>query len=435
MPRTDESYEELMFSYVREICGRFGPREPCSPAEINASNRTKEILENYCDSVEVEEYYCHPKGFLGYIRWFIWFYAVALLFYWSDLAWWIGLNPADLWPLSGVGAALIAFAFLVLFLQLMYLAEFVDPVFPKGLSQNLICKLKPKGRAERLVLLGAHIDSAYEFTLSSVLGFGAYVMMVLAILSSVALMTASALKCACTLFFGYPTLSPPTPIRSFNFALYWLTFTLKPAFMTIDPMLVVWIIGGFFVFLVSYFFVNMRKVVLGANDDLAGVAALIGAAKYLSQNRPKRTEVWIVVFGNEESMRGSKRFVEKHREELARRRAYTVNIEMVGCSSPLIAAKAEPMFLTKHAPEVYNLLVEAGEKAGIPVKSEVVPFGGSDSANFSRKKLLASQLVRLGRETASLWHTPRDTLENVDPKRIREALEVILEFVNLVDQK
>nr|MDO8061572.1 M20/M25/M40 family metallo-hydrolase [Candidatus Freyrarchaeum guaymaensis] len=435
MARTDESYEELMFSYVKEICERFGPRESCSPAEVGASNRTKEILEEYCDSVEVEEYYCHPKGFLGYIRWFIWIYVVALLFYWVDWAWWLGLNPSSLWPLSGVGASLIAFAFLVLFLQLMYLAEFVDPVFPKGRSQNVVCKLKPKGKPERLVLLGAHVDSAYEFTLSSVLGVGSYVIMALAILASAALMAASALKFVCTLLFGYPTPFPPTPVAPLNFALHWLASTLKHLFSVVDPSLVMWVAGGFFVFLVSYFFVNLRRVVLGANDDLAGVATLIGAAKYLSRNRLKRTEVWIVVFGNEESMRGSKRFVEKHREELDRRRAYTVNIEMVGCSSPLIAAKAEPMFLTKHAPEVYNLLVEAGEKAGIPVKSEVVPFGGSDSANFSRKKLLASQLVRLGRETASLWHTPRDTLENVDPKRIREALEVILEFVNLVDQK
>ncbi len=432
--RTDKSYEEFMFNYVKKICEEFGPREPCSSAEVEALNETGMILKNYCDSVEEEEYECHPKGFLGYIRWFIWFYVAALLLYWTDWVWWLGLNPAPLWPLSLVGATLIAFAFTVLFLQLMYLAEFIDPVFPKKSSLNVVGKLKPKGKAERLVILGAHVDSAYEFTLSSKLGRGAYVLLALGVLFAASLMVASALKFLGVMLMGHPP-TWPTPIPVLNTVVYQLSYLLKPLIGVLDAQLAFWLVGAVFVFLVSYFFVNTRRVVLGANDDLAGVAAIIGAAKYLSQNRPEKTEVWIVAFGNEESMRGSKRFVEKHYGELAERRAYTVNVEMVGCNSPLVASNAEPMYLTKHSPEVYELLAEAGKNAGIPVGVAAMPFGGTDSANFSRKGLLASALLRLGKETESLWHTPKDTPENVDAGKIREALEVLLEFVYLVDKK
>ncbi|MBS7287314.1 MAG: M20/M25/M40 family metallo-hydrolase [Candidatus Freyarchaeota archaeon] len=435
MVRTDESYEKLMFDYVKNICEEFGPREHCSPAEVEALKKTGKILEEYCDSVEVEEYECHPRGFLGYIRWFIWFYVAALLLYWTDWAWWLGVNPASLWFLSILGAAMIAFAFTVLFLQLMYLAEFVDPVFPKKRSLNVVGKLKPEGKAERLVILGGHVDSAYEFTLSSKFGRGSYVIMVAGIVASASLMVMAALKFIGVLLMGYPAPSWPTPIPALNTIIYQFSSVLKAAFGAFDIQLVLWLVGAVFVFLVSYFFVNTRRLALGANDDLAGVAAIIGAAKYLSQNRPKRTEVWIVAFGNEESMRGSKRFVEKHYRELAERRAYTVNVEMVGCGSPLVASTAEPMFLAKHSPEVYELLAEAGKVAGIPVKVGAMPFGGTDSANFSRKGLPASALLRIGKETESLWHTPKDTLENVDAGKIREALEVLLEFVNLVDKK
>lgn len=433
--RTDESYEKLMFDYVKNICEEFGPREHCSPAEIEALKKTGKILEKYCDSVEAEEYDCHPRGFLGYIRWFIWFYIAALLLYWTDWTWWLGFNPAFLWPLSIVGAAMIAFAFIVLFLQLMYLAEFVDPVFPKKRSLNIVGKLKPKGKAERLVILGAHVDSAYEFTLSSKLGRGSYAVMIAGIVAAASLMAASIMKFMGILLMGYPAPLWPTPIPSINAVIYQSSSLLRAALGMLDPQILLWLVGAVFVFLVSYFFVNTRKLALGANDDLAGVAAIIGAAKYLSQNRPERTEVWIVAFGNEESMRGSKRFVEKHYKELAERRAYTVNVEMVGCSSPLVASTAEPMFLAKHSPEVYELLVEAGKATGIPVKTGAMPFGGTDSANFSRKGLLASALLRIGKETESLWHTPKDTPENVDAGKIREALEVLLEFVNLVDKK
>jgi len=433
--RTDESYEKLMFDYVKNICEEFGPRESCSPAEVEALKKTGKILEGYCDSVDVEEYECHPRGFLGYIRWFIWLYIAALLLYWTDWAWWFGVNPASLWFLSMIGAAMIAFAFIVLFLQLMYLAEFVDPVFPKKRSLNVIGKLKPKGEAKRLVILGAHVDSAYEFTLSSRLGRGSYIVMVAGIAASASLMIASALKFVGVLLMGYPAPFWPTPVPALNAVMYHASSILKAAFCMLDAQLLLWLVGAAFVFLVSYFFVNTRKLSLGANDDLAGVAAIIGAAKYLSKNRPERTEVWIVAFGNEESMRGSKRFVEKHYKELAERRAYTVNVEMVGCSSPLVASTAEPMFLAKHSPEVYKLLAEAGKVAGIPVNVGAMPFGGTDSANFSRKGLLASALLRIGKETESLWHTPNDTPENVDARKIREALEVLLEFVNLVDRK
>ncbi|MEM4679279.1 MAG: hypothetical protein QXP17_03195, partial [Candidatus Jordarchaeales archaeon] len=303
--RTDESYEKLMLDYVKSICEEFGPRESCSQAEVEALKKTGEILEKYCDSVELEEYECHPKGFLGYFRWFIWFYAVALLLYWTDWAWFFGVNPASLWPLSIIGAAIIAFAFIVLFLQLMYLAEFVDPVFPKKRSLNVIGKLKPKGSAERLVLPGAHVDSAYEFTLSSKVGRFSYVILAIAFMALTNLMVASALKFARILLMGHLTFWPIT-IPTLNFALYYFLSLLKVMLGRLDTQLFLWLIGAVFVFLASYFFVNTRRIVIGANDDLAGVATIIGAAKYLSQNRPERTEVWIVAFGNEESMRGPK---------------------------------------------------------------------------------------------------------------------------------
>ena len=58
--------------------------------------------------------------------------------------------------------------------------------------------------------------------------------------------------------------------------------------------------------------------VLGANDNLSGVANCLLLAEHLSrpEARPRRTTVWLVSFGCEEcGIRGSKRFIERHRED------------------------------------------------------------------------------------------------------------------------
>ena len=43
--------------------------------------------------------------------------------------------------------------------------EFVDPLFPREQGENIVGVIRPRGDVKRRVLVSAHTDSAYEFTL------------------------------------------------------------------------------------------------------------------------------------------------------------------------------------------------------------------------------------------------------------------------------
>jgi len=64
------------------------------------------------------------------------------------------------------------------------------------------------------------------------------------------------------------------------------------------PMLVV---GASLLFIIAAL-LRSNKVSPSSNDDLAGVGVVLEVGRYLSANRLKNTEVWIVAFAGEEHM-------------------------------------------------------------------------------------------------------------------------------------
>ncbi|MHA1370421.1 MAG: hypothetical protein ACTSRA_11975 [Promethearchaeota archaeon] len=48
-----EAEENYMRSFIRDVIEKFGPRMPCSSAEIKAAEYIKAEMEKYCDDVHV----------------------------------------------------------------------------------------------------------------------------------------------------------------------------------------------------------------------------------------------------------------------------------------------------------------------------------------------------------------------------------------------
>ena len=181
-------------------------------------------------------------------------------------------------------------------------------------------------------------------------------------------------------------------------------------------------------------YLRSNNVVMGANDNLTGVAAVLECGKFLSQHKPEQTEIWLVSFAGEEHMRGSKRFVSLHSKELQRRQALLLNLECLSAESFFVAT-AENMFLAKHSPIVVEKVVQAANKVDVPVKVGPLRFAGSDAANFSRKGLLATTLFGLSEKgIPNYWHTLKDTPDKLSGPSIASAAEVALQFVYDVDR-
>ena len=130
-------------------------------------------------------------------------------------------------------------------------------------------------------------------------------------------------------------------------------------------------------------FFNMGRknggTVPGAADNLSASALAVAMCRFLVKNPsyiPADTEIRFVSFGSEEAgLRGSRRYVERHLDELKRLDARLLNFEMV--AHPEIAILTSDVNGTvKNSPEMVKSVVAAAERAGVPYKVKSASFGG-----------------------------------------------------------
>jgi hypothetical protein len=391
----DASYSDdlgvRLREFIAEICDEVGPRLGTSTAEAEAGLRIREEYERYCDSTFLEEFSCHPAAFLDVVRVSVTFYIIGVLFY-------------LVWPL--LTALFAALALLLFALEMMSLREVVDPLFPKRTGTNIYGKILPQSSSKQVVLISGHHDSAYEFPIYERLKRRFPYFIFLTIGLGVATIVLGFLR------FLILLLLPGLRI--------WFDWLFVIPIVSAAPMLV------------FAFRLRSSSVVLGANDNLSGVAVTLGVGERLKQKPLKHTEVWLVSFACEENMRGSKRFAELHGEGL--QDAYLLNFDSVGAGS-LYVLTAEPMYLTKLTSELCDLVVEASNIAGLDVASGVPSFGGTDASSFIKAGLRAVSVVGIGPDGfIANWHSLNDTPDMIDEGVLVDAVRLAVAFLEHLDQ-
>jgi Zn-dependent M28 family amino/carboxypeptidase len=175
---------------------------------------------------------------------------------------------------------------------------------------------------------------------------------------------------------------------------------------------------------------------LGANDNLSGVAVTLGVAEYFSKNRAKNTDVWVISHGCEECMRGSKRFVDRHYEELEKKNSYTINFDTAGVGKLFIVSE-EKMYTTKHSQEICKMLQNSAAKLHLEYIVKIEPFsmGGTDSAFYSKKGLKATSVIGLAEDGFPVvWHDREDTPERLSKDNLYNMARLAVQFVEDIDQ-
>jgi len=386
-----------MIEFIQMICEKVGPRIGGSKEENEAGDIIFDTMSSFCDNVERTEFECHPRGFLDYI------WVTAALYIAGAISYFFI-------PLLSILLLFLGLA--VYFIQQNLIKEVIDFLFPKKKSFHVIGKIKPNQSPKRLVLLGGHHDSAYEFPLFSKLGG-----------KSAILIFSAVLIVLLNIILGI--------VKSISIILG--TFSPSVIFL-IDLIQLILFVIGVIVILIIAKFLRSNTVVMGANDNLSAVAAIIEVGKYFSKNKPENTEIWLVSFAGEEHMRGSKRFVSKYKQELMERDAMMFNLECLSADYFLLAT-AEPFFFAKHSIKVVDLVKKAADDLEISIRVGPLKFAGSDSANFSRKGLKATTLFGLSKKgTPTDWHTINDIPERLSGEKIAKATEIALHFVELVDR-
>jgi len=190
-------------------------------------------------------------------------------------------------------------------------------------------------------------------------------------------------------------------------------------------------------FAIIYIFFHSYKSCLGAFDNLSAVSVVLGIGKYLSENKLKHTQVHLISFAGEEAgLRGSKRYVQTHFKELKESGAILVNMDGVGIKDNIIIAKNEFLIGAKHNKEIVEKLFEIAQNLKIGAVIGTLPFGATDAAAFSVKKLPATVIMAYPHKLSlpKYYHTRLDTPEVVEKEALGQALHICAEYLKQLDK-
>lgn len=414
-----EEDSKYMYEFVQKVIEEIGPRMSCSSQEEAAAEFIKNELEKSCDQVFMEEFTCHPKAFLGWIKLDMFMIVISILLYFISQ-----IFTEQFWLLL---IAIISFLFVFLTFLIMWeeffnYREFIDPLFRKKSSQNVIGNFKSKGELKKIIIFSSHMDTATEFKLMKLLGWKFI-----------------------PIAFGVIFLMIFWMVLSF----FHLTFiligfiSLKAIFLNL--MIWVLIIGSPFIILL-YFFVPLGdkgNVVPGAVDNLSSCSIIQGLGRYLNKNReliPPNTEIRLISFGCEEvGLRGAYRYVEAHHEELKKFNAELINMDGLEKSDHIYIVEFEPTTRTWHSEEIIQKLTKAAKSLNINAKIIGAGrlekalgrlSGGSDAAAFSKASIKAGFINAADwKNRSSYYHQSGDTIDKIEKGTLEAVLKICLAFL------
>jgi hypothetical protein len=410
---------DYMYNLVHKIVDEIGPRISCSPKEAEGAKMIKSELEKVCDEVTIEPFSCHPKAFLGWIKILCVSSYLSMLIYLivqfiNDYTW--------LLLLTIMSFALILFSFIIMWEEFFNYREFIDFLFRKKSSQNVIGKFKPKGELKKIVIFSSHIDSALQFNLLKLLGWGAIPLLLGAIFIVII-----------WLFITF--------INLIFIAIGSIVF--KNLFFIIN---IIFLIVSLPCFFIVFFFVPLGdkgNVVPGAVDNLSSCSVIVGLGRYLKTHPeiiPNNMEIRLISFGCEESgLRGAYRYAAAHLDELKKYDANVVNMDGLETPDKFMVIEYEPTTRTSHSEEVIKKLLNATKSVGIDAKrfgrgklEKTVGrlSGGSDAAAFSKAEIKAGFLNSADwKNRSSYYHQAEDTPDKIKRGTLENALRICVAYI------
>lgn len=403
-----------VFDIVKTICTEVGPGLPGSSQERERAAIIKKELELHlgAENVVVEEFTLAPGAFLGSLPLSALFMLIAALLN-IALGRFTEISP---WVTAIAAVAFSILSILLVLFEFILSFEFVDPLFQKKQSVNVIGTLRKPGtkNVKRVLILSGHHDSALENIWLRFLGYGFIIF-------------------SAIWFIGYITM--------FAMSIIQLTGTITGNASIVRIGTLGW---GMLIFpimpsaIYAIFCDRGRKnggTVPGAADNLSASALAVAMCRFLMNNPsyiPDDTEIRFISFGSEEAgLRGSRRYVARHLDELKRLDARLLNYETVAHREIAILT-SDVNGTVKNSPEMVKSVVAAAERAGVPYKVKPASFGvGCDSAPFSRAGLKAMTLLpfKMPQQLVAFYHQKWDSPEVLTMEPLLNVLKLTFEWV------
>jgi hypothetical protein len=183
--------------------------------------------------------------------------------------------------------------------------------------------------------------------------------------------------------------------------------------------------------------IGSRETVPGANDNLSGVAAVLGVARTLQSQPVAGIRVLLVSTGSEESfMEGMQGFARRHFPSLDPARTHVICIDTVG-SPHLIQLEGEGMLRMRDYPEEFKALVsECAQEAGVPLRRGLRFRNATDGLLALKAGYPTVMLGSVNRyKLPDNYHWPTDVPDNVLLGTVAGAVRVCDRVVRRLAQR
>ena len=385
---------------IKKVCKTIGPRGSGSQEERAAQEHFVEEMKTGADEVKLEEFKVSPVAFMAWVVIDGAALLLAVLFSFLNL------------PIVSLCLTLVAF--LCLFTEFLMYWKFLDPLFPKKTSANVIGTRKPTGEVKQRIIFSGHVDSAFEWRFMHLGGkalfFGGsgYAIAGLLYLFVISIVQ--------TVLYGPAGGEVGAVFSGFR----WAELAFVPAFILI------------------MFFSDFKHPVPGANDNLTGSVTSIAILKYLEDNniRFENTEVVAATVGCEEcGLRGAEAYIKAHKAELDAVPTVFFCMDTLRDYDDMAIYARDMTGTVKNDPRVCALMKKAGADCGVELPYHSVYLGASDAAAVTKLGVPAACLAAMDPTGPRYYHTRRDTEELLVPKTIEKSLDICLHALFMFDEQ
>jgi aminopeptidase YwaD len=400
----NSEHVDKAIKFTDKVVKSCGTRLAGTPGSYKAMELIKEEYSKYCDkdSIKVEEFYCHPKSFLGYIRIAASLYGISsLLLYFKP----------ELVILVSIGYFMAFFMFLSQFLLYW---EVFDPFYKKEKGYNVYGSIEPELETKQQIFISGHHDAAFVF---NYLEYKCEMYGIMIIAALIPLVVGLLFTSIWWIYLLVTGLNP-------EFAYFIQIFQLI-GMSTAIPI-------GFFI---------TKRITPGAGDNMiacamAGIVAeIFGIAKKEGKNLLKHTRLVFISFDAEEAgLRGSRAFVNRHKDELLSIPTYNYNVDSI---YELRNLKLFDRDINQTRPLSRELAEECqclAKELGYDLDIIGMPIGGggTDAAEFSRIGVQSTTLIGIAtniiRHNLS-YHTTKDDIDKIEPKAVEVGLQICINLI------
>jgi aminopeptidase YwaD len=389
-------------SFARRIIETCGPRPAGSISCHESAVMLKDELEKHCDRAALETFTCHPAALYSFLKVLVLSYITASAM----------LIPGGTW----VWASVVVYCFGLLYAvrQFCLFRQTFDGFFKSAIGYNVAGVIEPAREAKRQVIIAGHHDSGPIFT---------YLL--------------RHQKLYAFRFFGGVAAYITALVLSCSWAVTDSVSGWACSCLRLTPYAAI-VLG---VFVVPLYFAVKKESSPGAGDNLISsvmavkLAEIFAARKKDGKSALESTRLILISFDAEEAgFRGSRAYARRHRDELRSLPTFMLNMECIYRTKELSFVVVDGNGLIRLSRSLADECRRIARSLGYESRLVSVPCGGggTDAAEFAKIGVEATTLLAMSSRLVRdglVYHTPADTVDNLEPAAVGAALDIALAFI------